>query len=400
MSLHNTALSYGPLARALHWLTAALILALIPLGFVAESLAEAVKAAGAAPEAQLLARTVTLFSLHKTLGVALFAVALVRLVWMLLQTRPAPLHPQRRLETFAAEAVHIALYISLVAVPLTGWVHHAASTGFAPIWGIGQSLPFVPKSEAVSHAASTLHGLFVWVLIGTLLAHIGGALKHALIDRDATLARMTRGTPAGVPLRHSRLPGVAAILGWALVPLFATATGLLSLQTTTAPVLEQAQSDWQVQTGTLGITITQMGQPVTGQFTDWTAQISFDPDSTQPVRGAVDVTVSIPSLSLGSVTAQAMGPDFFDATTFPTARFQAEIHAQSEGFVAIGTLSLKDHAIPLSLPFSLTLENGTATVAGTTTTDRRDFAIGAGVAEPGTLAFDVAISVQLTATRP
>ncbi len=400
MTLHNTALSYGRAARALHWLTAALILTLIPLGFVAENLSHAINAPGAMPTQAELARVVTLFSLHKTLGVLTFLIALLRLGWMLVQTRPAPLHPNRRTETLLAETIHYALYGALVAVPLSGWVHHAATTGFAPIWGLGQSLPFVPKDATVAQVASTLHEISVFVMIGALALHIAGALKHHLLDRDGTLARMTRGTPAGAAHQSSAaLPLLAAAAVWALVPVGAGSVGLFQPGATPAPALDQVSSDWQVTDGTLSLAITQMGNRVEGQFSDWTAQISFADDPAQPKNGQITVTVSIPSLTLGGVTEQAMGPDYFDATAFPTAVFTADILRAEQGFVADGTLSIKDQTVPLSLPFTLTLDGDTATATGVTATDRRSFAIGDQVPEESTLGFGVDIRFALTASR-
>ena len=64
-----------------------------------------------------------------------------------------------------------------------------------------------------------------------------------------------------------------------------------------------------------------------------------------------------------------------------------------------GTLTIKGHSVPLSLPFDLTLEADTATAQGSTQTDRRDFQIGTGMTDEGSLAFGVGISFDLTATR-
>ncbi len=401
MSLHNTSLSYGPVARGLHWATAVLIVLMIPLGFAAETLADSANAPGATPSDAAIARVIFLFSLHKTLGVLVFFLALSRLIWMILQTKPAPLHPDRRTETFLAETVHFALYGALVLVPLSGWLHHAAATGFAPIWWpFGQSLPFVPKDAALSHVFSALHGLSVWVLIGALALHIAGALKHHLIDKDTTLSRMTRGTSGGIAHTNApTLPLVAAIALWALVPVGAFSAGLFATGTDKTPELAQVVSDWQVHDGTLGIAITQMGNRVEGTFSDWTAQISFADDPSTEKNGSVDVTISIPSLTLGSVTDQAMGPDYFDASTHPTARFTADILRSADGFIAKGTLTIKDHSLPLTLPFTLVQDGQTATAEGQTQTDRRDYGMGQSVTAEGTLGFTVDILFKLTATR-
>ena len=139
MSARNTPRSFGTVTRTFHWLTALLILTAIPLGVIANRLPY--------DTAQALAQKAQLFSLHKTLGIAAFLLGLARILWALVERHPAPLHPDRKAELTLASAVHWLLYISLVAVPLTGWVHHAAVTGFAPIlWPFGQTLPVVPLS--------------------------------------------------------------------------------------------------------------------------------------------------------------------------------------------------------------------------------------------------------------
>lgn len=402
MTLQNTVQSYGPVARGLHWLTAALILTLIPLGFIAENMAHAINAPGATPTPEEFARVKLLFSVHKTLGVVTFFVALVRIIWAFTQPRPAPLHPDRKLETFLGELVHFALYGALVIVPLSGWVHHAASTGFAPIWGIGQNLPLVPKSESVAQIFSGLHGISTKVLIGALVLHIAGALKHLIIDRDLTVARMTKGTTSALPGAKSHVPALpvlGALAVWGAVVLSAVALSAGSSADNDHEQLHTVTSDWNVTQGSLTITIQQMGNNVTGSFDDWTAAITFDPEAESQTKGQVNVTIAIASLSLGTVTQQAMGPDFFDAEGFPTAKFEADILSAEQGYVAKGALTIKDQSVPLSLPFELMLDGDTAVARGTAQTDRRAFEIGAGMTGEGSLGFGVSITFDLTATR-
>ncbi|MEM6824063.1 MAG: cytochrome b/b6 domain-containing protein, partial [Pseudomonadota bacterium] len=88
MSLANTSLSYGAIARFFHWSTALLILVAIPLGVIAHGLPYETDAE--------LARKATLFSIHKTVGIAAFFVALARILWALTQRKPAAVHPERR----------------------------------------------------------------------------------------------------------------------------------------------------------------------------------------------------------------------------------------------------------------------------------------------------------------
>lgn len=80
----------------------------------------------------------------------MFLVALARIGYALTQSKPAGLHPDLKLETLLAEVVHWLLYISLVVVPLSGWIHHSAAAIAAPIWiPFAQSLPFVPTDPTV-----------------------------------------------------------------------------------------------------------------------------------------------------------------------------------------------------------------------------------------------------------
>jgi cytochrome b561/polyisoprenoid-binding protein YceI len=393
MLLANTPKRYGAVTKTFHWLTAIGILTMIPMGFVAVNLP--------AGSEQEIADKIWLFSLHKTAGVTLFFIALARIIWAVTQAKPVALHPDRRRETFAAEVVHWMLYGALVFVPLSGWLHHAALDGFAPIWWpFGQNLPLVPKSDSVATLFAGMHFLFILVLVASLAAHISGALKHVFIDRDATLARMLPGrTEAGGP-RHARsglAPFSAAAVIWAAVTGVA-ATAPLSRPG--PPALVSVASDWGVQDGTIALTITQNGTAVTGAFDEWTAAISYDPKSGAGQAGEATVTIAMNSLILGAVTDLARGTDYLATTQFPTATYKGPIMRTQDGSLVLdGTLSLRDIDIKSRLPFELTLDGSTARAQGTLRLDRRDFSIGAGVTDAGQLGFDVVIEIDLIAVK-
>jgi len=482
MPLANSPDRYGSIAKALHWTTALLILALIPMGFIAKKLAEATQSGSPVVSIEVLT---TLFSTHKTLGVAVFFVALLRILWALSQSKPRALHPDRRLETLAAETVHWLLYGAIVLVPLTGWIHHAASTGFAPIWGpFGQDLPMVPKSETLSELFAAFHFAAVVVMVLSLGLHIAGALKHQIIDRDTTLARMlpnrrqpmaqsgpgagpesvtapgagqstnhtTSGSIAPAP-HHKTTARTSAALATVVILVAAGVTWTTEAQdhrdtapaqasvepnvatndsntsvassalqqnasqgdvaqdtsnTNPAPTAVQTAENatatadlpsWQVTEGALNLTIQQLGNAVSGNFEIWQAQILFDPEADPAQMGEIRVEIDIASLSLGTVSAQAMGPDYFDSAAFPTAIYQADLAEVDGTLTATGTLTIKETSVPLAFPVDLTLAESTATASGSFTLDRRDFGIGDTVPDEGTLGFEVALSFNLTAQR-
>ena len=398
MPRSNTSHSYGSVAKTFHWLVALLILTVIPLGIIANDMAY--------DTSRQLAQKALLFSIHKTLGITIFFVALARIFWAITQPKPGLLNADNRLEATLAETAHWLLYGSLVLVPLSGWIGHAATTGFAPIWWpFGQSLPFVPKDEGIAHLFSGLHQVLERVLIVTLVLHIAGALKHHIIDRDATLRRMLPGhvdAPAPPPQHKTALPLIAALIVWAAALAAGAFTGFFQRDTATVPgaALEDVPSQWIVQDGAITISVTQFGSTVTGTFADWTAAITFDPTERDDRAGSVDVTIAIPSLSLGSVTAQALGPDFFDAATFPTARFTADILPMPDDrYVAEGTLTIRGATVPVTLNFDLAISDGVAEMRGDLMLDRRDFGIGDSMSDEKSLGFPVKVDATLRASQ-
>ena len=393
MSRSNTAHSYGAVAKTFHWLTALLIITLIALGIIANGMAY--------ETSEQLALKAWLFSMHKTLGVTMFFVALARIGWALSQPKPNGLHPERRAESWLAETIHWLLYGSLVLVPLTGWIHHASTTGFAPIWWpFGQNLPFVAKSEGTADLFAGLHIIFERVLAASILLHVAGALKHHFIDKDATLRRMWFGAsnaPETTGNHNAVLPIASAFVAWAAALMIGTAIGVFDhADGQDRPTLEDVASDWTVTSGEIAITIDQFGSTVTGSFEDWTAAIIYNPTTGM---GSTEVTIAVGSLTLGSVTSQALGPDFFDTATFPTAVFTADLAPIVDGNMATGTLLIRDKTVPIEMPFNLSTTDDVTTMRAEIKLNRLDFDIGKNMADESSLKFPVKVQITLTATQ-
>ncbi|SFJ94611.1 cytochrome b/b6 domain-containing protein [Celeribacter neptunius] len=397
--MFNTATRYGAIARFFHWTIALLLLTDLVLGLIGENTPRNAETAG---------QLQTLYSVHKTIGVSVLFLAVLRVIWALVQPRPVPVHPERKAETILAETIHWALYGAIFVMPLSGWVIHSAESGFAPIlWPFGQNLPFVPKSDEIAHMAGAVHGLSALVIYAAVALHVAGALKHAIIDRDGVLARMLSGAEAGTPERHrfAALPPLAALVLWGGVLAFPFVVPLpegpeaMATAAMETPVAELAAelSGWIVQDGSLSISVKQMGAPVTGSFANWTAAIAYDEASGV---GEVSVTIDTTSLTLGSVTQQALGAEFFNAEAYKTATFDGEIsRLDGARHQAVGTLTLVGQTVPVTLDFDLTIDGETATMSGGTTLDRRDFGMGAGYGDEATVGFAVEVATELTAQR-
>lgn len=433
MPLNNSTSSYGSVTKTFHWLTALLLVSAFFLGLFASDTAHDIQSPDFDGSQDTIARAMLLFSLHKTIGISAFFVALARIAWALSQPKPGLLHPDNRPEALAAEVVHWMLYGAMVATPLTGWIHHAATTGFAPIWWpFGQDLPFVAKSETTAELFGTLHWVSGKALQISFLLHVAGALKHVVIDRDATLRRMMPGSrplPEPPAQKHGATPAFIALVIWAAVFATGTVMGLQSedhgnhdhgqtngqKDSTAQSVSEEdapsaASTDnqpenraasesgnWVVESGTLGLTIQQMGSGISGSFANWTANIQFDAPVTPGPAGQIAVEIDIASLSLGTVTDQAMGPDYFDSASYPTARFEANLAKLDTGYQAVGHLTIRDKRLPLTLPFTLDLDEDHAVMSGQVSVNRLDFDIGLGTQDAGTLGFDVLIQISLEA---
>lgn len=410
MALANTAMSYGRVARALHWSTAILIFCLIPLGFWANSLAHEISADAAAASETLLKRASWAFSLHKTTGVALFGVAVLRILWALTQVKPAPLHPDRRLEHFAAEIVHWVLYGSLIIVPITGWISHAAQPGFAPLFGpLPDQLPFVPESETVKAWAGSMHQLGVKVLGLALVLHVAGALKHHFIDRDVTLLRMVAGAdmPSSNPTtpRRERRPFMLAVAVWVGALVVGASIGVYSddhSEMRAALPLEGAAAAgdapvWMADDVQLDLVVTLFGREVRGNFGMVATDIRYDPETG---LGAVDAIVDITSMQLGANTEDALSASYLDAQRHPGARFSGVIQTSgANGPEISGMLRLRGTSLPLTLPFTLSIDRKQAEAAGSVTINRLDYGIGEQIADEATLAYEVRLDVRLTATE-
>lgn len=414
MKLNNSEESYGLIHQALHWATALLILSLLPMGVYMHDLP--------IDNTEQINDKVWLYSLHKTLGISALAVAILRIIWAKLQPHPRPLHGG--MEGFAASTVHNLLYIAIIAMPIMGWLHHAAAEGFAPIWWPwSQDLPFVPKDVALSRFFGNAHFITGIVLVGSLFLHIAGAVKHAVIDKDKTLQRMVPGAyqetgqlPAEQP--KSASPKLVALLAIAVA--IAAIFIVDKINTPAAPVkttesqatpeaasnntetAEQAiEGAWIIDyaSSELAISVAQLGTPIKGTFSDWRADVVFDPEN--PADGYITASVGIASLSLGDVSERAISSEFLGAEATPRASFISEDITKTEtGFAAQGILILAGASQDFTIEFTFDEVDGKASVSATGEIQRLDFKIGETFADDSSVGRSIALNISIEAQKP
>jgi cytochrome b561/polyisoprenoid-binding protein YceI len=421
---------YTTVAIALHWLIAAALVFQIILGW---------RFAGAPRSLTVFA----LFQLHKSVGITILVLTLARIAWRLGHRAPPPPAGQPGWERVASRTVHIGFYVILIGLPLTGWVIVSASKLNIPTLLYGTvpwpHLPFIAHSAAApKHAwesgGKIGHQLLVKATYVLLALHLGAVAKHQLLDRDEVFGHMAPGAVPG--WREPRAWIAAAVFAAIVVSAYAYAPVARTRPTIAAPA-ETSPSipagppsetlaantpapaalpapatpspvppatptkpvDWRVQPGsTLGFTAKWSGDAIAGQFTRWTAKISFSPDDLD--HSKLDVSVDPASVSTGDSQRDSslVGDDFFDVKDNPRATYSATTFRKvGEGrYLAIGTFELRGVRKPLQIPFTLAIKGDSAVAKGGVTVSRTDFGIGRGewaatdqIAAPVAIAFEI-----------
>lgn len=185
--LRNSSESWGSIAILLHWLVALLVIGMMVLGWVAVTEESRLTQYG-------------LFKWHKSIGMLVLGLVLFRLLWRLLNPTPAlPAHV-KPWERWAARTTHLLLYGVMIAMPLSGWVMNGAADFPFKIFGVVPLPALVGPNEDLETVTKTIHLALFWLLAVALTLHIGAALKHHFIERDAVLLRMLPGRGRPLPV--------------------------------------------------------------------------------------------------------------------------------------------------------------------------------------------------------
>lgn len=415
-----TAQRYSRSAIFLHWAIALAIAFQLALGWRLESI----------PKGPGLFAA---FQLHKSVGIAILLLTLVRCAIRMLQP-PPKMTGDNIWAARLARAVHVLFYGVLLLGPLTGWILVSTARIKVPtlIFGV-LPWPHLPVPRSWHEGAEGLHAAIAWIGLGLFFLHVVGALRHQFFKNENILGRMVPFLAAG-PIGKGRA-AVGAVLaifavwaahgaGWqlsfpspqvpqdALMPtartepeplLVTNIAALPEIATVEKGTASQPLSDWRVMPGGhLGFTASWTGSPVNGSFSRWESAIRFSPD--EPEKTIIRVSIDLGSANTGDSQRDETlaSADFFNTAVYPKAIFTAHgVRALgNDRYQARGSLDFHGKRLPVSLDFRLNISDDVARVSGTTRLDRTAFGVGSNDwAATDQIAANVAVAFRFTAKR-
>ena len=171
---------YGGVAKALHWLVFALLLAQYIVAITMPNIGR-----GTVPG--------TLINLHMSIGVTILLVIVVRWLWRVDHRVPLATAEMAAWEQRFARVTHALIYLFLVIDPILGWANASARDFTIAVFGIVSLPHIVPAKSAIGMQAGGVHTWLGWALLVLIGLHVAAALFHYFVRRDHVLQRMLPG---------------------------------------------------------------------------------------------------------------------------------------------------------------------------------------------------------------
>jgi cytochrome b561 len=177
MQLKNDESRYGAVAQFFHWTIVVLIIVQFTLANQADKL-------------PLGAAKVAVLARHKSFGITILALVLLRLIWRLIGDKPVDPPGMARWQRIASHISHGALYALLIVTPILGWLMSSARNFPVSWFGLVTLPDFIAPSRPAYDFLHEAHELMAQTLFWLALLHVAAALKHHFVDRDNVLRRM------------------------------------------------------------------------------------------------------------------------------------------------------------------------------------------------------------------
>ncbi len=421
MCFKNTNQNFGLISKGFHWGIALLILGLLVMGYYMVGLT-------ASPF------MFTLYGLHKSFGILVFGLVVLRLLWRIASIPPDALLSHKPWEKHLSKLVKLVLYASMIGMPLSGLV--MSFSGGYPVRFFGVELPtLIGKDEDLSELMELVHLYVSYAFLISLFLHVLGALKHHFIDKDKTLKRMS-GSIVGFK--------IACLIGGVSL-LLLTVSSVLAFWPYLAKtekdvehpaheqsvvedndfeykedlVEEEVHSDslyvheanideagrkvvansysehwnidalniWDIdyEQSVISFEAIQHDKSFNGAFENFQGRIIFDPENLQ--ESSAEIEIDIASIKTGNDDRdnEAAGMDWFETSVFPKAYFKSTSFERIDAnrYVVNAQLTIRDVEIPVKMPFSLHIEKedrgvDLAEMEGNLIVNRLNFGIGKG----------------------
>ncbi|MEO8988508.1 MAG: cytochrome b [Rhodanobacter sp.] len=186
MKLRSNDHQWGSVSKFFHWAIALAILCNGSFGLLMDLASSPMQ-------------KINWLALHKSIGLTVLALVLLRMLWRWGDGRPAE-QPASALQMLAARLVHGVLYLVILAIPLTGWWFNSVSGKPLQWFKLFNLPPLAAKNDAMRDFAHGVHEYLYWFLLLLLVVHVGAAVKHHVFENDNVLRRML---PFGRPRQPS-----------------------------------------------------------------------------------------------------------------------------------------------------------------------------------------------------
>lgn len=163
--------------RLLHWTITAFLLIQIPLAWYMIDL-------------PLGPDKFAKYALHKSFGSVLFTLAVARLVWAIIGSRPQLPPNTKRYEKILAKTTQGLLYLLVIIMPISGWVMSSAANVPVTVFGVIALPNLVEPNEQLMEIMQNVHEMQSIALLSLVTFHVVAGLKHHFLDRDNVLHSM------------------------------------------------------------------------------------------------------------------------------------------------------------------------------------------------------------------
>jgi len=359
-----------------------------------------------------------LFQLHKSIGITILVLVIARLAWRYLNPPPQLPDGMTPLEEKASHYVHLGLYALMVLLPLTGWIMVSVSPFAIATVLFGAvgwpHLPVLPElaletREQIYPNVEFIHEILSKLLFLLFVLHVAGSIKHELSDDEGVLKRMIPGlfgktTPPRAPSRGALTAFGSAAAFFGIIAGAPVVAQTLSTGAQDVPAASNVAANWTIDYDASSISFAgdYNGNPYQGVFSDWSADIAFDPDALDASAVAVTVQTDTAATGTSLYDNTLKGGEWFNVSAFPTASVDLSDFTETDsGYTATAALTIKE--LTIEIPFDFTLEiddSGNAAMIGQTTLSRAALDLGQQSDASGDWVADaVEINVAVKASR-